>query len=82
MSAYASLITEHARCDEQTAVVIEELMRTVHPTLDGLQPWQFRMAAIDAVTDMKALAAMGELEAYCDALEIECPPMPWASAIS
>ncbi len=73
MSHYANLIIEKTGCDEDTADLIEELMRSERTALDGLDDAQFDAAIAEAVEDAGNMAAADELDFYCQAMDIEVP---------
>ena len=59
--------------DKATAELVETLMRTDRPTLDALTLGQFRRLARRSMRDARALAAIGELEPFCQAFGLQVP---------
>lgn len=74
MSQYQTLIAEEiATGDPDTLTLIEELMRSEHPTLDHLTRAEFRACVIQAVAEAAEMERAGFLPRYCAALGINFP---------
>lgn len=65
--AYQQMIARITGADEQTVPLLEELMRTEHPTLDGLSLARFIEVAQQAVADALLMEAGGILPGWCEA---------------
>jgi hypothetical protein len=74
LRGYQKLIAETARTeDPATLALLEELMRTWSPTLDGLTRPRFDALVAEATAAAAELAATGELIMFCQATGLAVP---------